>query len=665
MKSFFIKQDDECDCGACCLDYLIKYYKGFVPIEIIKQDTYTTKEGTTFYNLKEAGLKYGFVVEGRNTFNYHNLKMPFIAQIRINEYLYHFIVVYKIDKNNVYVMDPAKGYWKYSYIEFNKLFTGNILNFYKESEITTYKKNKDFINMLKKLIKEHLITIIIILSISIFLVLLSFLNIYFIKILFNKYHQKLLLLFIILLILKCILNYVKDYLVIHLNRIFNTKILFNYIRKFFVIPFKNLQLKNCGDIISRINDLNSIKDLFTKEIINILLYSMFLICAFLVLFNLSWKLTIALTMITLIYFLLNMVFNRKLYHIYLKYIDSNSLQADKIIEYVSKIKTIRVLNKETYFLKKLISYINSNFQNEFYLNKKIVFLNFLKDIYSIFSLIIILLFSLRYLNMNDMFMFLMYFDLFYDSIIYFSSLLSNISYFRSVLSRVNDIYYIPSEDAYMGLKTTYTSININNLSYKINTNILFNKFNLKINSKDKVLLIGDNGSGKSTLLNILFKTINNYEGEIYIDKTNIRDISLNNLKTNISYVRQDDVLFGDTIKNNIILDEKYDEAKFNKIVQMLDINNIVKKKSLGYNSFVKDNLSGGERQRIILARGLYRNFEILFIDEALSEVSHYLRLKIINNINNYYKDKIIIYVSHMYEKYPFNKVINLTARKEI
>jgi ATP-binding cassette subfamily B protein len=72
-----------------------------------------------------------------------------------------------------------------------------------------------------------------------------------------------------------------------------------------------------------------------------------------------------------------------------------------------------------------------------------------------------------------------------------------------------------------------------------------------------------------------------------------------------------------------------------------------------------------KKQRIILARSLYKDFDILFIDEALSEVSYNLRLKIINNLNNYFKDKTIIYVSHNFEKYPFDKVYNLTARKEI
>ena len=75
-------------------------------------------------------------------------------------------------------------------------------------------------------------------------------------------------------------------------------------------------------------------------------------------------------------------------------------------------------------------------------------------------------------------------------------------------------------------------------------------------------------------------------------------------------------------------------------------------------------VSKEKEDKIILARTLYQDFNILLLDEAMSEISKYSRMKIINNINNYFKNKTIIYISHYYEKYPFDKVINLTDRKE-
>lgn len=664
MKNFFIKQDDESDCGACALFWIIKYYDGYVPLEIIKHDTYTTKEGTTFLNIKNAATKYGFAVIGKNTYTFNDIQNPFIAQIKINDYLYHFIVVYKIHNNYVYIMDPAKGYCKFSSEEFNKIFTGNILMFEKITSLPKYRKNKEFILLLKNILKQNLLSIIFILMLCVILVLIPLANIYFIKKIISNYHYKLFILFIIILSFNCLLNYIKNYLVTHLNKKFNINLLVKYIKKYFSIPFKYLQLKNSGDIISRISDLNSIKDFFTRELINIIIYfQVFIFSSFIIYFSNS-KISLYLFALTSIYILINYFLNKKIYLFYLKCIDSENLEFDYLIECITKIKTIKILNKDSYFQSKITSLINDNYQNIYGLQKRLNVIELLKDIYYTLSIIIIIYIGIDTMTLDNILIFIMYHDFYLNSVNYYISLMPNLIYFKSVLHQINSVYYIRDENPYKGTKTKYKSINITNLSYCININKVFNNFNLTINPKDKILLIGDNESGKSTLLNILYKNIDNYEGTIKIDNVNIKDISLNNLKNNISYIRQDEVLFNDTIKNNIILDQEFNELKFNKIADMLDLNKIIKNKSLGYNTLVKDNISGGERQRIILARGLYRDFEILFIDEALSEVSHYLRMKIINNINNFYKEKIIIYVSHMYEKYPFNKIINLTARKE-
>ena len=132
----------------------------------------------------------------------------------------------------------------------------------------------------------------------------------------------------------------------------------------------------------------------------------------------------------------------------------------------------------------------------------------------------------------------------------------------------------------------------------------------------------------------------------------------------ILYCGKKDILFTDTIMNNIILDNKYDDKRFKKIESILSLKDIVNKKSNGYNTIVKDNLSGGEYQRIILARALYSDSKILCLDESLSEINYHLRNKIIKRINTYYKNKTIIYVSHNLEENYFDKIINLTARKE-
>ena len=93
-----VKQQDLKDCGACCLSCIIKYYKGYVPIEKIREDTYTNKDGTTAYHLIEAAKKYGFEANGVKVdhLTNENLYFPAIAHVILKNGLNHFVVVSKI-----------------------------------------------------------------------------------------------------------------------------------------------------------------------------------------------------------------------------------------------------------------------------------------------------------------------------------------------------------------------------------------------------------------------------------------------------------------------------------------------------------------------------------------------------------------------------------------
>ncbi len=148
-------------------------------------------------------------------------------------------------------------------------------------------------------------------------------------------------------------------------------------------------------------------------------------------------------------------------------------------------------------------------------------------------------------------------------------------------------------------------------------------------------------------------------GMIKIGNTPIVDYSLNTLRKNITYISQKECLLQDTIKNNILLDRKVEEQKFREIATICEIESILNNKPLRYETFIlKDatNLSGGEKQRIILARALLNEFQILILDEALSELNNELEIKIIQNLKAYLKDKTVIYVSHKEHERYFDSV---------
>jgi len=206
---------------------------------------------------------------------------------------------------------------------------------------------------------------------------------------------------------------------------------------------------------------------------------------------------------------------------------------------------------------------------------------------------------------------------------------------------------------------------VSNISYNLGINKIINNLSIKIKQGSKVLIKGNNGCGKSTLINILTKNITDYDGKIMIGDLNLNDISYNSYLDNVSYVNQNSYLFEDTIINNIILDNKFDKNRLDIVIKIVNLENVFNKKENKINTIVRDNFSGGEKQKIIIARSLYKNFNILILDEAFSEIAVRERVRIINKINNFFRDKTIIYVNHFDDNVNYDKIIYiLNDRKE-
>ena len=164
-----------------------------------------------------------------------------------------------------------------------------------------------------------------------------------------------------------------------------------------------------------------------------------------------------------------------------------------------------------------------------------------------------------------------------------------------------------------------------------------------------ILIYGTSGIGKSTILKILLKYIDDYEGNIYLDQINIKDINSNIISSNFTYVSQNSYICNDTLKNNIIYDRNISEEDYEEIIHLCSLDNLRNSKIERNNFMIEDNgfnISGGEKQKIILARSLLKNSNYLILDEALSEVDVYEEIDIIKKILDKYKDKTIIYVTH-------------------
>ena len=137
-----VKQRDLKDCGACCIESILKYYDGYVPLEKIRDDTVTNSNGTTAYHIIKALKIYGFDAMGVKVNNIldQNIYLPAIAHVILKNGLQHFVVIYKISSKYVYLMDPAKGKIKMTLKEFQEIWDNILILITPNSNILKYSK---------------------------------------------------------------------------------------------------------------------------------------------------------------------------------------------------------------------------------------------------------------------------------------------------------------------------------------------------------------------------------------------------------------------------------------------------------------------------------------------------------------------------------------------
>jgi len=184
----------------------------------------------------------------------------------------------------------------------------------------------------------------------------------------------------------------------------------------------------------------------------------------------------------------------------------------------------------------------------------------------------------------------------------------------------------PKEDDYGKklLRRALGKIEFKNVSfnYSKTTKDVLKGINLKINSGDKVALVGMSGGGKSTLINLIPKFYDLKDGEILIDNINISEIKLSNLREKMSLVSQDTILFNDTIYNNISYgSHSKTKSQILKAAKAANALEFIEKLPKKFDHIIGDRgvkLSGGQKQRIAIARAILKNAPILLLDEATS-----------------------------------------------
>lgn len=668
-KIIYIKQNDLRDCGVACLTSIINYYGGYVRREYLREITKTTSLGVSAESLLLAGNEIGFDTLGvKGKIDDYKNDFPLIAHVLINNKIGHFVVIIKMDKKHIVIMDPSQGIKKITKDEFMNMSTNVYLLFKPRSEILTQDAEKSFFKIIYPIIIKYKSIILILLLFSIIYSILNILVSYqfnfFINmiVLKNKFGIDIIFYFLILVIfIKELSNYFRNKLINYLNHSLDLILIKDVYNHLIRLPYLYFKNRKTGDILTRINDITNIKEVISKLFVTITIDLILIIFVILMMFKINSNLTLICLLTAFLYsliiFIYNIIITKKLKKIKTYESNLNSY----LVESLSSINTIKSMQIEN------ITYNNLKNKYEKFNNSSFKMLNifyqetFFKDlIYGIGMLVIIYLGIIKVLNNQLELADLITFN---SLMIYYFTPIQNIFNIQILFkeaslsfSRIKELLNIKKEvlvkDKKSINKRLLGNILISNLSYSYDgiKDVLACK-KILINASDKVLLYGNSGGGKSTLMKLLCRYLDRYEGNIYLDNKKITEYNLLDIRSKITYVSQDETLYTDTIYNNITLQKECSYDKYLEIIKLVKVDEIIDKCFLKHDSLIEfnaSNFSGGERQRIILARTLMKDSDIYIFDESLNALDVKTERIILKNIFNYLKNKTVIVISHRF-----------------
>jgi ABC-type bacteriocin/lantibiotic exporter with double-glycine peptidase domain len=178
---------------------------------------------------------------------------------------------------------------------------------------------------------------------------------------------------------------------------------------------------------------------------------------------------------------------------------------------------------------------------------------------------------------------------------------------------------------------------------------LFTNFNIIINSKEKIAIIGPSGNGKSSLIKILMGYYNVPDNTILIDNQDINKFNLNSLRKQITYINQNIKLFNKTIYENIKYGNNITDEDIIKVYNKYNLERIFKNIPNGFNTNVGvngDSLSGGQKQIILLLRNYFKFNKICILDEPTAALDNETRLTVIDIIKDMSINSTLIIITH-------------------
>ncbi|MEK4419171.1 peptidase domain-containing ABC transporter [Bacillus sp. FSL K6-0268] len=669
-----IKQQDLKDCGPACLTMISRYYGWKTSISKIREVAGTDLQGTNVQGLIESGEKLGFDVKGVKATNknaLHEISLPAIAHVVIEDGLLHYVVIHKVKKNKIYIVDPGKGHMVYALEEFCKMWTGILVLLTPTSKFQKGNESQGTFSRFVGLVKQQTNIIIPLFIASIFFNLFGLLGAFYFKFLIddivtNQLLQTLHMVsigIIVLYIFKVLLSYFRTHLILYMSRRIDIQLMLGYYRHVVGLPMNFFETRKVGEIISRFMDASKIREALSTITVTLMIDTVMVMVGAILLYIHS-PILFGVTLVLIPFYMgIIIVFHKPYQSINRKEMESNAKLNAYLVESLNGIGTIKSYNAE----KEVFFQTENRFVNLLHHVFKRGMLSNLQGsmkmgLELIGGTVILWVGAIQVLKGNMTIGELITYN---ALLAYFLNPIENIIGIQPTMQsalvageRLNEIFDLEvekneKEEKKVSPQKLSGQIQCSNVTFRYGTrkNVL-EDISFKIQSGSQVAFVGESGSGKTTISKLLMGYYESQQGDMYYDDYHIQEMNRTALRERIAYVSQESFFFSASIYENLCfgLTRTVTLEEMIQVCKQAAIHDMISELPLRYETMLEENasnLSGGQRQRLAIARALLKQPDILIMDEATSNLDSTTEKEITDMLKELGKQGVtIIMIAH-------------------
>lgn len=679
-KQFPIEyQMDSHDCGPAALKMVTKYFGKYYSLQSLRDKCGITKEGVSLRDISTGAESIGLRTLAIRCHTADIVeRVPFPAILFWNEN--HFVVVYKANSRHIYIADPMKGHVRYGIEEFEEgwLLKGEEEGIVLAVEPTaTFADTKaeirqqmgSFISILKYFLpyrSNFTLIFFIMLMVTLLQGLLPFISKAVIDVGIKtrdvSFINMILVGNVVILFSVMVFNVLRDWILMHITARVNIALISDYLIKLMKLPITFFENKLVGDILQRAQDHERIRSFIMNNSLALIFSSLTFVLFSIILLIYNATIFFIFLSGSLLYVCWVLLFLRIRKKLDWQYFELISRDQSYWMETVGAMQDIKIYNYEQtrrwkwegiqaglYKVNKRVLAV-TNMQNlgaQFVENLKNMAITFFCATAVIkgditYGVMISTQFIIGMLN---------------GPLVQFINFVVSAQYAKISFLRMNEIRQLDDEEELLSIGNTnilpeHRDIVLENVMFQYTPNapLVLKNIYLTIPENKVTAIVGGSGCGKSTLLKLLVRLYNPTYGTIRMGGMNVQSINLRRWRELCGVVMQDGKLFSESILNNIVLDDEHiDYDKLRECCRIAQIEAEINAMPKGFDTLVGENgrgLSGGQRQRLLIARALYRNPKMLFLDEATNALDTINERKITEALNAAFTDRTVVVIAH-------------------